>query len=124
MNVADAVQSVVDRLIAVGIRAVRDIRDINPPCVFVAAPAIEWRFARNDFDAEFVLWVVTGAAGGDVDLTNLGEQIDDVTAALQFAAVRAEPNNLLVPEQSAPLPAYRLTFTERIRQPRPIQKEN
>ena len=122
MNVAGAVQEIVDRLTAVGLRAVQD-RDINPPCVYVAPPAVSWRFARNDFDAEFVVWVVTGSAGGRLDLVNLGEQLDDVTAALQFAAVRGEPNNLLVPEQSAPLPAYRLTFTDRIRQPRPTAKE-
>jgi hypothetical protein len=28
-----------------------------------------------------------------------------------------EPDDLSVPEQSAPLPAYRLTWTENIRQP-------
>jgi hypothetical protein len=124
VNVAGAVQAIVDRLTAVGVRAVLDERDINPPCVYVAPPALVWRFARNDYDAEFVLWAITGAAGRNVDLVNLGELIDDVTAALQFAAVRAEPADLLIPQQAAPLPAYRLTFTERVRQPRPTVKEN
>lgn len=123
MNVADAVQGVVDRLLAVGIRATADERDINPPCVYVSAPAITWRFARNDFDADFTVWAVTGAAGRSVDLVNLGELLDDVTAALQFAAVRGEPADLLVPHQAAPLPAYRLTWSERVRQPRVTAKE-
>ena len=39
MNVADAVQGIVDRLLAVGIRATLDERDLNPPCVYVAPPA-------------------------------------------------------------------------------------
>ena len=123
VNVADAVQGIVDRLTAVGIRATLDERDVNPPCVFVSPPAIVWRFARNDFDAEFTVWCVTGAAGRNVDLVNLGELLDDVTAALQFAAVRGEPANLLIPDQAAPLPAYRLTWTERVRQPRTTAKE-
>jgi hypothetical protein len=123
VNVAAAVQGVLDRLLAVGIRATNDERDINPPCVFVGPPAITWRFARNDFDAEFTIWCVTGAAGRNVDLVNLGELLDQVTAALQFAAVRGEPNNLLVPEQAAPLPAYRLSWSERVRQPRTTAKE-
>jgi hypothetical protein len=124
VNVAGAVQAIVDRLTAVGVRAVLDERDINPPCVYVAPPAMSWRFARNDFDAEFTIWAITGAAGRNIDLVNLGELIDDVTAALQFAAVRGEPADLLIPQQAAPLPAYRLTFTERVRQPRPTAKEN
>jgi len=123
VNVAGAVQGVLDRLLAHGIRAVNDERDINPPCVFVAPPVITWRFARNDFDAEFTIWCVTGAAGRNVDLVNLGELLDDVTAALQFAAVRGEPASLLVADQAAPLPAYRLTWSERVRQPRTTAKE-
>jgi len=123
VNVADAVQGIVDRLLAVGIRATLDERDINPPCVYVAPPPITWRFARNDFDAEFTIWCVTGAAGRNVDLVNLGELLDDVTAALQFAAVRGEPASLLVADQAAPLPAYRLTWSERVRQPRTTAKE-
>lgn len=118
MNVADAVADVLDRLTVAGIRATDDERDLNPPCVFVGPPVLAWRFARADYDAEFVLWCVTGAAGRRVDLVNLGGLLDQVTAALGFAAVRGEPADLIVPEQSAPLPAYRLTFTERIRQPR------
>ena len=54
---------------------------------------------------------------------NLGELLDDVTAALQFAAVRGEPASLLVADQAAPLPAYRLTWSERVRQPRTTAKE-
>ena len=123
MDVAGAVQAVVDRLLAAGIRATLDERDINPPCVYVAPPALTWRFGRGDFDAAFTVWAVTGAAGRNVDLVNLGQLLDDVTAALGFAAVTAEPADLLVPHQAAPLPAYRLTWTERIRQDQPSAKE-
>jgi type IV pilus biogenesis protein CpaD/CtpE len=53
-----------------------------------------------------------------VDLVNLGAQLDQVGAALNFAAVRADPADLLIPQQAAPLPAYRLTWSERITQPK------
>jgi hypothetical protein len=123
VNVAGAVQGVVDRLLGSGVRATNDERDINPPCVYVAPPALTWRFARNDFECEFTLWVITNAAGRNVDLVNLGDLLDDVTQALQFAAVRGEPADLLLPQQAAPLPAYRLTMTERVRNSRITAKE-
>ena len=118
MNVADAVQAVVDRLTAAGVRATQDERDLNPPAVFVAPPVLDWRFGRGDFDAAFTVYAVTGAAGRSIDLVNLGQLLDQVTAALGLAAVHAEPADLLVPHQAAPLPAYRLTWTDRVHQPK------
>lgn len=117
MDVAAAAQAVVDRLTAGGVRATLDERDVNPPCVYVSPPAIEYRFGRGDFTATFTGWAVTGAAGRSVDLVNLGELLDAVGTALGWAGVRADPADLLIPHQAAPLPAYRMTWTERIRQP-------
>jgi len=122
MDVAGAVQSVVDRLTAAGIRAVLDERDINPPCVYVAPPAVSFRFGAGGFTAAFTGWCVTGAAGRNVDLVTLGALIDQVGAALGWSAVTADPADLLIPHQAAPLPAYRLTWSETISQPRPAPK--
>jgi hypothetical protein len=123
MNLAGAVQDVVDRLVAGGVRAVLDERDLNPPAVYVAPPAVAWRFGHGDFDATFTIWCVTGSAGRSVDLVNLGELVDRVAAALNLVTVRGDPADLLIPHQAAPLPAYRLTWAERIRQPRAQPKE-
>ena len=123
VNVAGAVAEVVERLTAAGIRATNDERDLNPPCVYVAPPAVEWRFGRGDFTATFTVWCVTGAAGRNIDLVNLGDLLDDVGMALDWAGVRADPADLLVPHQAAPLPAYRLTWTERFKQPPAQPKE-
>jgi len=120
MDVAGAVQAVVDRITAAGVRATLDERDINPPCVYVAPPAVTWRFGRADFDAEFTIWCVTGASGRNIDLVNLGDLLDRVTIALGFAPVRGDPADLVVPHQAAPLPAYRLTWTERVHQPKGV----
>jgi hypothetical protein len=115
MDVAAAVQSVVDRLTAAGIRATLDERDINPPCVFVPPPALLFRFGRGDYTAEFTAWAVTGAAGRNVDLANLAPLLEAAAAALGWAAVRADPADLLIPHQAAPLPAYRIVWTEHFR---------
>jgi len=117
MDVAAAVQSVVDRLTAGGVRATLDERDINPPCVYVAPPALDYRFGAGTFTAEFTAWAVTGAAGRAVDLRGLAELLGAAGVALDWAGIRADPADLLVPHQAAPLPAYRVTWSERIRQP-------
>lgn len=117
MDIAAAVQSVVDRLTAVGIRAVLDERDINPPAVYVAPPAVEFRFRKGDFTATFTAWCVTGAAGRRVDLINLAELVELAGDALGWAAVRGDPADLLVPDMAVPLPAYRLTWSERFTDP-------
>ena len=118
VDVAGAVRSVVDRLTAAGIRACLDERDINPPCVYVAPPAVSFRFGRGDFTAAFTGWCVTGAAGRNVDLVNLGELLELAAAALEWRVVTADPADLLIPHQAAPLPAYRITWTETIKQPK------
>ena len=117
VDVALAVSDVVGRLTAGGVRATLDERDINPPCVYVAPPAVEYRFGRGDFTATFTAWCVTGAAGRAADLSALGDLLDAVGIALDFAGIRADPADLLIPQQAAPLPAYRITWSERIRQP-------
>jgi hypothetical protein len=78
---------------------------------------VEYRFGRGDFTAEFTAWAVTGASGRMTDLGNLGDLLEAMGIALDWAGVRADPADLIVPHQAAPLPAYRLTWTERIRQP-------
>ena len=61
---------------------------------------------------------MTGAAGRSADLATLGDLLESVGIALEWAGVTAEPADLLIPHQAAPLPAYRLTWTERITQPK------
>jgi hypothetical protein len=83
--------------------------------VYVPPPAITFRFGRGDFTAEFTAWAVTGAAGRSTDLARLGELLELAAAALGWAAVRADPADLLIPHQAAPLPAYRIVWTEQFR---------
>ena len=124
MDIAGAVQSVVDRLTAAGVRATLDERDINPPCVFISPPAVEFRFGRGGFTAAFTGWCVTGAAGRSVDLNNLADLVELTGAALGWSAVRADPADLLVPDHPLPLPAYRLTWSERFYALPPASRED
>jgi len=117
MDLHGATRAVVDRLLASGVRAVLDERDVNPPCVFVPPPIITWRFRRGDFDAEFTAWCVVPNSGRDIALRNLGPLVTAAVAAIGLPVLTGEPADLPVPEQAAPLPAYRLHWSENVRQP-------
>jgi hypothetical protein len=107
-------RALVDRLTAAGVRACLDERDINPPCVFVPEPIRTGRFGAGGANLEFTAWAVTTNAGRNVDNQNLHDLLQAVGDALAWAVVRAEPADLLIPSLSAPLPAYRMTWTDRL----------
>lgn len=117
MDIAAATQAVVDRLTAAGVRATLDERDLNPPAVLVGPPAVSWRFRRGDFDATFTAWCTVPNSGRRTAIKDLGDLVTAAAAALRLPVLTGEPADLVVPELSAPLPAYRLTWTENIRQP-------
>jgi hypothetical protein len=114
MDIAAAARAVVDRLTAAGIRATLDERDLNPPAVYVGPPAVAWRFHAHDFDATFTAWCAVPNSGRDIALANLGPLITATLSAVARPVLSAEPADLTVPEQSAPLPAYRITWTEHV----------
>ena len=116
MDLAEAVAEVVARLTAAGIRATGDERDINPPCVYVGPPAVAWRFGRGDYSATFTATAVVPNSGRDIALRNLGALIETTAAALGHVVTSAEPADYAVPDQAAPLPGYRMTWTARIDQ--------
>ena len=115
VDIAAATRAVVDRLTAAGIRATLDERDLNPPAVYVGPPVVAWRFHARDFAASFTCWCAVPNSGRDTSLVNLAALVTATVAALHAPVLTAEPADLTVPEQSAPLPAYRLTWTEHIR---------
>jgi hypothetical protein len=114
VDIAGATRAVVDRLTAAGLRATLDERDVNPPAVYVGPPSVSWRFHARDFDAVFTAWVVVPNSGRDIALGNLGPLVDRAAAAIARPITTAEPGDLSVPDITAPLPAYRLSWTERV----------
>jgi hypothetical protein len=113
IDLAGAVDAVVDTLTAAGIRATADIRDLNPPAVLVAPPDIAWRFGRGA-DATWRVVAAVGNTAAGPAITGLSELVDQVQAALAGAVTGGRPVDLSSPDGGAPLPGYELTFTTRI----------
>lgn len=114
-DLAGAVADVVARLRAGGVRAVSDLRDVNPPCVYVTPPQLAFRFGKGYADAGWTIAAVVPNSGRDAALKLLGPLISQVAAALPATPITdGRPVDLSGLDGGAPLPAYELTFTSRI----------
>lgn len=113
MSLAAAVQDIVDLLTAAGIRATQDLRDLNPPAVYVPPPVISWRVGKGTADAVWTMAAVVPATGRKQSLANLGPLIAAVTAVLP-QIVTGRPIDLQGIDSTGPCPAYELTMTTRI----------
>lgn len=114
-DLAGAVADVVARLRGAGIRAVSDLRDVNPPCVYVPPPVLAFRFGKGYADAGWTIAAVVPNSGRDTALKLLGPLIDQVIDALPASPITdGRPVDLGGLDGGAPLPAYELSFTSRI----------
>lgn len=110
-SIAQAAAIIVERLVAAGIDATLDNRDLNPPGVYVAAPTI--LFSQLDgYKATFDLYAAVPNAGRSEAL----EQLSGLVLATRavWGTDAAYPIELLIPDQTDPLPAYRLPVTVQI----------
>jgi hypothetical protein len=114
-DLAGAIGGVLDRLRAAGIRAVADVRDVNPPCVYVPPPQIGWsKLGKGYVDLLWTVAAVVPATGRDIALKNLGPLMLGVADALTATPLTvATPIDLGGVDGAAPMPAYELTFTTR-----------
>jgi hypothetical protein len=113
-DLAGAVADVLDRLTAAGIRAVADVRNVNPPCVYVTPPQIAWRFGKQYADLGWTIAVIVPNTGRDVALKNLGPLIGATVDALAATPVTdGRPIDITGTDGASPMPAYELTFTTR-----------
>lgn len=113
MDLAAAVNDVVRRLKAGGVRAAVDARDINPPAVLVRPPALTYRFGKGYADAEWSVWVLVGSSGKSQELTQLSALLDQVQTALDHSGVTARPDDAVLPDGST-APMFVLSWTSRI----------
>jgi hypothetical protein len=113
MNLDAAAAVIVARLNDGGVRATVDERDINPPAVWVKPPQLSFRFGKG-WTADWTLTACVPDTGRDVALGALGRLVTAVQETMNWAVVTGLPVSLIVPGGSAPLPAYELTFSERI----------
>lgn len=118
VGIVVAQDAIVQRLVAAGIRAVTDERDLNPPCVLVGAPVIAFRFGRPAWDGEFRLMAVVGDSGRTTATAALDALVGDVAAALP-GLITGTPATLTGLDGSPPLPAYELTLNTHARKAQP-----
>lgn len=113
MDLAAAMQSVVDELVAGGLRATVDGRNLNPPCVQVRPPAMSFRFGKGCWDAEFEAWAMVPDSGAATAVKALGELVTAAQEALVGRIVTARPDEAALADGGT-APMYRLTWTQRI----------
>jgi hypothetical protein len=113
-GIAAVQDAVVGLLVAAGIRAVIDTRDVNPPCVFVGPPALAFRFGRGgSFDAEVTAQAIVGDTGGRATTAALDELLGQVGAALNWQLTAAVPGQYPAADGARTLPCYNLTVTSK-----------
>lgn len=111
-----AVDDLVARLASAGIPATADLRNLNPPAVYVPAPEIAWRYGKGA-DLTYRIVAAVPNTGRDTAIADLSRLIDRVQAALAGAITEGRPVDLTALDAGAPLPGYELTLTERIQRP-------
>lgn len=111
----DAMESMQAHLVANGVRAVIDPRDLNGPCVYIAPPSVRWRFAGGDFDAEWELRCAVVAAGRRAEIVELSALVDTVTKILAGNPVEGRPDEISTGDGGPMVPCYVLSFTSRVR---------
>lgn len=111
MDIYAAAVAVVDKLVADGVRATLDGRDLNPPAVLVRPPTVSYRFGR-DGDADWEAWAVVGDTGSKQSLDALSDLLERVSAAL-VRPVQARPDVISLADGST-VPAYVLTWSGKI----------
>ena len=90
-----------------------DLADLNPPGLIVRAPVVTYRFKAASWDAEWTVHAVSPDPGFAEAMKILGPLLDDAQAVLGYNAVTARP--VVFPTHyGADLPAYELTWTDRI----------
>jgi len=108
--ITQAMQALVDRLAAGGVRACTDERDLNPPAVLIRPPALSWQFG-GCVSGDWTLLAAVPDTGTGPSLAALDELITATQAALGGEIVAGAPAALRTSDSGSPLPAYRLTFT-------------
>jgi hypothetical protein len=109
-----ALQQTVDDLVAAGIRAVLDERDVNPPCVFVTFDPSGGAFDRlsgTSWSGTIWLRCVVPGSGRKAAWRLLGPLVEQVRAVLPVRGW--SPQDLISLDGGDPLPAITLTYPVR-----------
>lgn len=111
-----AAQPIIQALLDAGLRVFDDPKDINPPCVYYAPPALRFSFRAGDYECDQTLLLCSGHTVKRIQYQELSELMTTVQAALGGRVVSARPADVWTADQTAVLAAYEMTWTDTIRQ--------
>lgn len=112
VDVPAAMQELLDLLTAAGIRATQDEAQLNPPCVLVRRPTLQWRFSGTCQSATWSVLAVAENVDRQIALTQLAGLLQETSDAIgrRFSSARA--TTLAAPGgDDARLEAYEMTWT-------------
>lgn len=97
-------------------RVTLDVKDLNPPGLYLAPPTIHYRFGPGSYELEHVLLVcASNTANRTEALADLADLLARVQRTLGDRAVLARPADVWNQDQTAILAAYELTWTDQYR---------
>lgn len=106
----EAMDRVTGELEAGGLKVCRDLRDANPPCVYLAPGT--WNRQLAAVETEIVLWLLAPSSGTAAAIDVLDGLLEAVSAAVPVAV--GEGAAVAAPGGGDPLPAIRTTLTVRV----------
>lgn len=112
--ILDAMLAIKLRLENAGIRSYIDAKSVNPPCVLIQPPVVNYRFSGRCYGAEWTLLAVAPNSDKYAEIRALDELLDAARIALDGAPVTARPAGVFTSDGTATLPAYELTFTDKL----------
>lgn len=97
-------------LIAAGIRAVVDGRDVNPPAVQIRPPVLHYRFGRGCYAADWEAYVYLPDTGTEQVLKAALPLLDQVQTALKGVVTTATPTDFALADGGTAA-GYTLTWS-------------
>ena len=119
----DAMRPILDALTAAGIRATNDLKMLNPPCAYLAAPELSFRFRQGDFTATYTLLLVASNTSRRLAFDEISELLLTCQQVLGERAQTARPVDVPTNDGSAVLLGYELSWSERVRQQSPQERQ-
>jgi hypothetical protein len=114
--ILDAMTPIVEAIAAAGIRIALDLKDLNPPGCYLAAPELEFRYRAGDFTASYTLLAVARNTSRRLALAEIGELIVAVQSVLGERAQSGRPVDVPTNDGTAVLLGYEFSWHERVRQ--------
>jgi hypothetical protein len=118
MGLAQEVAQVLERFGSVTfqgfpLRVFDDSNNVNPPCVWLPVPELEFTYHKGTADITWTAFLVAPNNNTLSVSQTLSELIDSVAGLYPFLEARAQP--LTLREGAQPVPTYQLTWHSRIK---------